>query len=277
MMRTKLLTLNFPIMRKLIYILIGLFSATFTLSAQHCNKWYLDGNYQFLMPLGEFKDGGFSNAHGASMAVYYDLNPTNTNLNLHLGLRLNALLANGYKGTTTLIEPAGAAADIKIYNALVDFKFVGRVIFKPASVMSFYIDGGVGLRINASHEKYNLNTPVNGFEESSSEQVNSKLSPVFGLSIGALYKISDRVDLDFRISGDYSTHAEYIDMNSVLSSLTYQYSNTNALNLSLHLGFRVRIGCENNQQRNKTQRRSSSSLQKGKKLKRTSSKPSGGC
>jgi hypothetical protein len=258
-------------MRKLLYTFSLLLSIAFSSSVQaqtqNCDRWFLDGNYQFLLPVSDFKDGGFSNGHGASMGVYYNLSPYATKVRTDIGFRINGIIADGYKEEVTLLEPAGAAANVKIYNTIFDLKLVGRMNFNPQAKLSFYLDGSAGMRINAGHKRYTLMQSVSGFDDTSSDQISSSVGPVLGLGGGLLYKISDRVDLDFRVSGDYAPSSQYIDMNSITNPSNFGFSNTDGLNLNFQIGFRVRMGCnDSNSDSYRSNRNNTRTKSSGKKL-----------
>ena len=220
--------------------------ATSMLAQRNCDRWYMDANYTFIQPLEELATNGFHQAHGASFGVYYDLRPYNQKINFHLGGRVNAGFTKGIRDNITLADPEGAIGKTSIYNALGDFKLVGRAIFLPQQRIKPYLELFGGLRVTTAHETLKLDQSYIGYEEKTSTQVISKGSGVIGGGVGALIKIHEMVDFDLRLSYNQAKQAEYVDLDSYLKvndNLTYDFASSEAKNYALHIGFRFKLGC----------------------------------
>lgn len=269
-------------MKKLLFLFFFLlYSSQFILAQKNCDRWYFGANYTFLQPISEFADGGFNYGNGVTFDVFYDLSPNQTKVAFHSGLHIGAIIGKGKKDKITLADPAEAAAKTYLYNAIFDVKLLGRVILFPQVKWSPYVEGFGGLRTSAGHERINLIGTHLGYEDVTSEQVVSNVNWVFGGAAGILFRLSSRVDLDLRASFDHSPKLEYINMDSyekIEENLIYDFSKTSGTDYTLHIGFRVKIGCDNssNQDRKYNQnnsRRSNRSYRRGKSpTKKTPSK-----
>ena len=232
---------------KIIFTVCCLLTMANSILAQRaCDRWYFDANYTFIQPLGAFETNGFHQAHGVSFGVYYDLTPYNQKINFHLGGRVNAGFTKGIRNNITLADPEGAIGKTSIYNALGDFKLVGRAIFLPQQRIKPYLELFAGGRVAAAHETLKLDGFYIGYEEKNSEQLISGGSGVIGAGGGLLIKIHDVIDFDLRLSYNHATNAEYVDLDSYLKvndNLTYDFASSEAKNYALHIGFRFKLGC----------------------------------
>jgi len=259
-------------MKKLLLLTFTLFT-TSLLAQKNCDSWYFDANYVHLRPMGEFSDNGYKRGNGISFGVYYDFFPRAKSITFHGGGRMNAIFGKIRKDNITLASPANARAKTQVYNAIFDAKILGRFIFTPHSRFNPYLEGYAGFRASAGHERLKLKNSHPDFDNSTSEQQVGSANWVLGAGGGLLYHLNPKVDLDVRVSYDTSPQLKYIDMNSfekIGDDLTYDFSESAAEDIKIHIGFRFKLGCTrtvNSKERRNTN--SNTNRKKGKLRKRS--------
>lgn len=219
-----------------------------TINAQwaSCSPWYLDANYIFFKPLEDFSAGGFHHGNGVSLGAYYDTNPYAQNVSFHPGLRFNGIVGKNAKDEILLNDPVDALANSRVYNAVIDLQLVARLIFRPRTNFSPYLEGYGGWRVVAGQERLKLRDEYPDYEETTTTQVISSHQWNWGGSIGGLIRLHPNVDFDIRLSADYAPEFDYIDMDSYQkfdNDLVYDFSQSHGLNYKIQIGFRFKLGC----------------------------------
>lgn len=212
-----------------------------------CSRWYLDANYVFLKPLENFSAGGFHNGHGLSIGAYYDTNPYAQKVSFHPGLRINGIVGKTAKDNILLSDPVDAFAKSHIYNAVIDLQLVARLIFRPRTNFSPYLEGYGGWRVVTGQERLRLIDEYPEYEEITNTEIISSHQWNWGGSIGGLIRIHRNIDVDIRLSADYAPSFDYINMDSyekIGNDLSYDFSQSHGLNYKIQIGFRFKLGCE---------------------------------
>ena len=225
---------------------VMIFSETIHAQYASCSRWYLDANYIFFKPLEDFSAGGFHHGHGFSLGTYYDTNPYAQNVSFHPGLRLNGIVGKMAKDNILLSDPLDAFAKSRVYNAVIDAQLAARLIFRPRSNFSPYLEGYGGWRFVSGQERLILTDDYPDYEETTNTQVVSSHQWNWGGSIGGLIRIHPNIDFDIRLSADYAPSFDYINMDSYekqSNDFSYDFSQSHGLNYKIQIGFRFKLGC----------------------------------
>lgn len=265
-------------MKNLLILLVSLVAICETTTAQNiCNRWYIDINYTYLEPLKDFRINGFQRGHGFSIGGYYELTPNAQKATLHTGFRFNRIFGKNAKGRIALADPVGAEAKTKVHNTILDGQALARIIFQPQAKVSPYLGAHGGFRFITGRERLNIVGDYSDYDDKTTNEAISRGNWIWGGNIGGLVRLNSIIDFDIRLSADYSPELEYIDMNSyeeIEDNLIYDFSETKALNLKLHIGIRAKLICRKdpNQRRRSRSRTSSPSHSTKKSKKRKPSK-----
>ena len=224
-----------------------IFSETIHAQYTSCSRWYLDANYIFLKPLEDFSTNGFHHGNGLSIGAYYDTNPYAQNVSFHPGLRFNGIVGKMAKDEILLSDPFDAFAKSRVFNAVIDAQLAARLVFRPRTKFSPYLEGYGGWRVITGQERLKLIDEYPDYEETTNTQVIDSHQWNWGGSIGGLIRIHPTVDFDIRFSVDYAPSFDYINMDSYQkqgNELNYDFSQSHGLNYKIQIGFRFQITCD---------------------------------
>ena len=229
------------IMKTLLFTLIILILlSTTALSQNHCDKWSLGMHYNFIQPLTHLHKNGYKINHGANVEVFY-LGLGNSTIQIQPGLKLNLGTSSSNKASVLLQFPANAPATAHSHNMLLDFNASARFLYPTHYPWSVYADLNLGARHTWARETIKPDDNGDAFENAIIN-FHRETSTLYGVNLGLLVVLSDRVDFDIRANYESCVLMNHFDLNTTDYSKIESY---NPSDLGIEVGIRIRIGCTN--------------------------------
>lgn len=238
-------------MKTLLFTLVNLLLLTTTTIAQDdCNKWALGMHYNLISPLTHLNRNGYKMNHGGNVELFY-LGLGESKVKIQPGLKLN-LGTTAYNKEAVLLEvPENTVAYAHSHNLLLDVTGSVRFILPTDYLWSFYGDLNLGARHTWARETIRLDDNDDEFENTATDY-HKTTSTLYGVNLGLLIPLSDKVDLDLRGNYESCVRMNHFDLNNASDySLVETY---NPSDIGIEIGIRIKLSCaekyENDYKRN---------------------------
>ena len=212
----------------------------------NCERWSLGANFTITNPIEEMKDNGFRINYGATFNVLYKLNPRASKVNFHIGARMTGGAAIGERDNLTLEDPLGASARSSVYNTLLDFHFLGRIVLNPYKKIQPYFDIFGGARLVGANQDIRLTRRISDYDRKTSDRIVQSGNGAWGTGVGALVRLNRNVFFDIGTNWTQSETQKFVDMNTVsIDNDVVQYDVVSSFSNSVgvHIGFHFIFDC----------------------------------
>ncbi|MDA8693240.1 hypothetical protein N9L92_04190 [Saprospiraceae bacterium] len=225
----------------LLFCLISCLS-TSIFSQSFLDKFGAGINFDIKSPHGTLKENGLTNFYGLSMEVFY-VGCSEKKFRFTPGYRIGGGITKSIWGDNVILaDPAGAEATQRLFNAFLQLELIGRFIYDNGNRIRPYGEVYVGFRTVGAYENYSLIEPIEGYSNSS-DHIFSNVSTSAGIGFGALFQLSDAIDLNVRVANEYTDQIDHSNLRQDNFFSTEKIRSNNTYNTSFSIGIFFRPLC----------------------------------
>lgn len=196
-----------------------------------------------------FCDSAYRNGYGFSMEFFSNNLLRNTPqraVGLRFGLGWDIQWAGHHSESVILNTPNSDPGKEKFSNTHLGLTASARLTFMPYSRLTPYIDGHVGLRGFYTNQILTMDDPSPEYESSTSNSILSTGTQRYGGSVGLMYRLTNNIYLDTRVTYSKGTAGNWINLNNINYEngvANYDRTRTTTDLLIYHVGFNFRFNC----------------------------------